>query len=121
MVPVPDKVKVPHLNQIHRRKRPPPLPRGGDAQPASAVVIVKRVKVAVKVAAATLTAYDLVDGHQARPGIEVAMSGREKVAPLPDLFQDEQAARAPGQGCPKHGPLAPGAGVAVEQIRRVTP
>ena len=62
-MPVPDKVGVAHLDEHYRWKVFALLPRPGDANPAPPGLIVERVKVAVKVATATLTATDLVDRY----------------------------------------------------------
>jgi hypothetical protein len=63
MVPILDKVYVPHLDELDRRKPDADLSRDGDAQPAILLVGPKRVESAVKVAATALAAPNPVERH----------------------------------------------------------
>ena len=92
-MPITDKVNVPYLNQFYRRQCLPSSPRCGDAQPASFVVILEGVEVAVKVITATITTTDLTDRHRPYPGITTSVYCTSDL----DLIEGEQATRASGQ------------------------
>jgi hypothetical protein len=88
MVPVLDKIDVPHLDQRHRRERFAPLPRRGDAQPTSLVVVSEWVEVAVEIIAAALTAKDPLDRHGSDPIVATSVYCTGSI----DLAQGQQAA-----------------------------
>ena len=70
MVPIPDKVDFADLDQAHRRQALAPQKGVGDAQPASAAVVLQGIEVAVKVVASPFAAHDLPDGH----GVHASMA-----------------------------------------------
>jgi hypothetical protein len=87
-MPITDKVNVPYLDQSYRWQCLPSSPCCSDAQPASLVVILERVEVAVKVIAATSTTTDLTDRHRPYPGIAASVYCTGGL----DLIEIEQAA-----------------------------
>jgi hypothetical protein len=116
-MPILDKVNLPYLDQFHRRQCLPPFPCPGNVQPAFLVVLLERIKVAVKISAAAFTAPNLADGHGAYPGVAVSVYGTGSV----DLIQGQQVVRAPGQHRPEQIPLTPvaGASASVQYISRL--
>jgi hypothetical protein len=70
MMPVPDEVHIPNLDQDDGRQIPPPSPGGGNGQPAALGVFLQRVEIAVKVIGATFTAADLSNGYL--PQLDIA-------------------------------------------------
>jgi hypothetical protein len=88
MVPVLHEIDIPHLDQRHRRERFAPLPRCGDAQPTSLVVVSEWIEVAVEITAPALTAKDPLDRHGSDSSVAKTVYCTGSI----DLTQGQQAA-----------------------------